>query len=289
MRRTVVALVVFVLYACATATPPPPIQPEVLRGVASWYGQEFAGRTTANGEIFDPLLFTAAHRTLPFGTLIEVRNPNTNESVRVRINDRGPYIGNRILDLSYAAAKQISLVEPGSGDVELTVIKVGKGDREPPAPYVVTVPDVKATPVAATEPPPVAFPLPDSAGTSTVVDNVQVVEEHHGVETRRQVSADGRTVENVPVGVGQAAVIEPPRRTITIIGAGKFVVQVGAFAQESNAKQLLGQLNKIGQQAYIDRTELFRVRIGPFPTRDAAIRVRAQLETAGMSAIVVAQ
>jgi rare lipoprotein A len=289
MRRTVVALVVFVLYACATATPPPPIQSEVLHGVASWYGQEFAGRTTANGEIFDPLLFTAAHRTLPFGTLIEVRNPNTNESVRVRINDRGPYIGNRILDLSYAAAKQISLVEPGSGDVELTVIKVGKGDREPPAPYVVTVPDVKATPVAATEPPPVAFPLPDSAGTSAVVDNVQVVEEHHGVETRRQVSADGRTVENVPVGVGQTAVIEPPRRTITIIGAGKFVVQVGAFAQESNAKQLLGQLNKIGQQAYIDRTELFRVRIGPFPTRDAAIRVRAQLETAGMSAIVVAQ
>jgi rare lipoprotein A len=287
MRRTVVALVVFVLYACATATPPPPIQAEVLHGVASWYGQEFAGRTTANGEIFDPLLFTAAHRTLPFGTLIEVRNPNTNESVRVRINDRGPYIGNRILDLSYAAAKQISLVEPGSGDVELTVITVGKGDREPPAPYVVTVPDVKATPVAATEPPPVAFPLPDSAGTSTVVDNVQVVEEHHGVETRRQVSADGRTVENVPIGAGQAPVIEPPRRTITIIGAGKFVVQVGAFAQESNAKQLLGQLNKIGQQAYIDRTELFRVRIGPFPTRDAAIRVRAQLETAGMSAIVV--
>ena len=74
-----------------------------------------------------------------------------------------------------------------------------------------------------------------------------------------------------------------------MVGGGKFVVQVGAFAQESNARQLLGQLNKIGQQAYIDRTELFRVRIGPFPTRDAAIRVRAQLETAGMSAIVVAQ
>ncbi len=293
MRRTIVAVMVFILYACATAPPPQPAQPEVLRGVASWYGQEFAGRTTANGEIFDPMLMTAAHRTLPFGTLLEVRNPATNESVRVRINDRGPYIGNRTLDLSYAAAKQISLVEPGSGDVELTVIKIGKGDREPPAPYIVTVPDVKATPVAAAEPPPVAFPLPESAGAPAVVDNVQVVEEHHGLETRRQVSADGRTVEDVPVGQAPAApaapVVEPTRRIITMVGGGKFVVQVGAFAQESNAKQLLGQLNKIGQQAYIDRTELFRVRIGPFPTRDAAIRVRAQLETAGMSAIVVTQ
>ena len=102
------------------------------------------------------------------------------------------------------------------------------------------------------------------------------------------VSADGKTIENVPVGQAAPAV-EPPRRVITMVGGGKFVVQVGAFAQESNAQQLLGQLNKIGQQAYIDRTELFRVRIGPFPTRDAAIRVRAQLETAGMSAIVVMQ
>ena len=288
MRRTIIGVVVFILYACATAPPPPPAQPEVLRGVASWYGQEFAGRTTANGEIFDPMLMTAAHRTLPFGTLLEVRNPATNESVRVRINDRGPYIGNRMLDLSYAAAKQISLVEPGSGDVELTVIKLGKGDREPPAPYIVTVPDVKATPVVAAEPPPVAFPLPETAGTPAVVDNIQVVEEHHSVETRRQVSSDGRTIENVPVGQ-TAPTVEPPRRVITIVGGGKFVVQVGAFAQESNAQQLLGQLNKIGQQAYIDRTELFRVRIGPFPTRDAAIRVRAQLETAGMSAIVVTQ
>jgi DedD protein len=78
-------------------------------------------------------------------------------------------------------------------------------------------------------------------------------------------------------------------RTITIIGGGKFLVQVGAFTQESNAKALLGQLSRIGQQAHIDRAELFRVRIGPFSTRDAAIRVRSQLEIAGMSAIVVTQ
>src|SRR5947209_13854072 len=117
MRRTIVALVVFILYACATAPPPPPTQPEALRGVASWYGQEYAGRTTANGEIFDPLLLTAAHRTLPFGTVVEVKNAKSGKIVRVRINDRGPYVGNRLIDLSYAAAKVIDLIEPGSGDV----------------------------------------------------------------------------------------------------------------------------------------------------------------------------
>ena len=216
---------------------------------------------------------------------MEVLNPKTNESVRVRINDRGPYIGNRMIDLSYAAAQQISLIESGSGEVEVTVVKIGKGDREPPAPFVVSVPDVKPVPAASSsEPPPVAFPLP--TGAPAIVENVQVVEEHHGVETRRRVSADGRTIENVPVTPG-AKPVEMPR-TITIIG-GKFLVQVGAFTQESNAKALLGQLSRIGQQAHIDRAELFRVRIGPFSTRDDAIRVRSQLEIAGMSAIVVTQ
>ena len=91
--------------ACATAPKSQPKVNDELQGVASWYGQEYAGRTTANGEIFDPLLFTAAHRTLPFGTVVDVQNTKSQQSVRVRINDRGPYIGSRMIDLSYAAAQ----------------------------------------------------------------------------------------------------------------------------------------------------------------------------------------
>src|SRR5437763_17174899 len=118
LRVTVMSIVFFAVYGCATTQPTPMVPPPLaLHGVASWYGQEFAGRTTANGEIFDPLLFTAAHRTLPFGTVVAVRNTKSQQSVRVRINDRGPYIGSRMIDLSYAAAQQIGLVEPGSGDV----------------------------------------------------------------------------------------------------------------------------------------------------------------------------
>ena len=268
MRRLLLAMLVV---GCATAPKTPVSSGSESHGIASWYGQEYAGRTTANGEIFDPMLFTAAHRTFPFGTVVDVQNVKTHQSVRVRINDRGPYIGGRMIDLSYAAAQQIGLIEPGSGEVDLTVVKIGKGDREPPAPYVVTVPDV-----------PSSIPV--------VVDRVQVVEEHHGVETRLQVSPDGRKLEEVPASKGSPP--PPAARAVEARSAPqpsrKFVVQVGAFAQEANARQLLAQLSQIGQRAYIDGGSLYRVRIGPFDTREQAIQARARLETAGLSAIVVA-
>src|SRR5262249_10501712 len=159
-------------------------------GVASWYGQEFAGRTTANGEIFDPLLFTAAHRTLPFGTVVDVKNSKTGQIVRVRINDRGPFVGNRMIDLSYAAAQQISIIDPVSGEVDVTVVTMGRGDREPPVAYSVNAPppEVKATVV---EPPKVEIPIPAPAPApvpEAVVSNVQVVEKHGDTYTRRTVA-----------------------------------------------------------------------------------------------------
>src|SRR5881394_3726650 len=161
-RVTAVAILLFVAYGCATSTPPPTTTPinENQHGVASWYGQEFAGRTTANGEIFDPLLFTAAHRTLPFGTVVDVKNSKTGQVVRVRINDRGPFVGNRMIDLSYAAAQQIGLIDPGSGEVDVKVVSVGRGDREPPAAYTVTVPQPAEVKISASEPPKVDFQLP---------------------------------------------------------------------------------------------------------------------------------
>lgn len=81
--------------------------------VASWYGPRFHGRKTANGEIFDQQAFTAAHKKLRFGTLLRITNPNTEKSIIVRINDRGPYIRGRELDLSKAAAHELGIVEKG--------------------------------------------------------------------------------------------------------------------------------------------------------------------------------
>lgn len=90
-------------------------------GVASWYGAKFAGHRTASGERFDPGDYTAAHRTLPFGTRVRVTDAD-GDSVVVRINDRGPFAHGRVIDLSQAAAKDLGLTRAGSGKVSLAVL-----------------------------------------------------------------------------------------------------------------------------------------------------------------------
>jgi len=92
-------------------------------GNASWYGGKFHGRTTANGERFDMHQLTAAHRSLPFGAKVRVTNQATKDSVVVRINDRGPYAGNRVIDLSQAAARAVRLIGPGVAPVTLEVLQ----------------------------------------------------------------------------------------------------------------------------------------------------------------------
>jgi rare lipoprotein A len=92
-------------------------------GLATWYGAAFAGKKTSNGERFDPTKYTAAHRKLPFGTWVEVRRPDTGRTVRVRINDRGPWGDDRrIIDLSRKAAQDLDIVREGVSRVELRVV-----------------------------------------------------------------------------------------------------------------------------------------------------------------------
>ena len=95
-------------------------------GLASYYSQEFQGCKTSNGEIFDNLKLTAAHRTYPFGTIVKVTNLTTSAEVEVRINDRGPVKQERVIDLSFAAAKAIGIDRSGLGKVRLEVVKWGK-------------------------------------------------------------------------------------------------------------------------------------------------------------------
>ncbi|MCC5926583.1 MAG: septal ring lytic transglycosylase RlpA family protein [Bacteroidetes bacterium] len=91
-------------------------------GVASWYGPGFHGKTTANGETYDQNAMTAAHRTLPFNTVVRVVNLDNGKSVTVRINDRGPFVDNRVIDLSYAAAREIDMVNSGLARVRLQLV-----------------------------------------------------------------------------------------------------------------------------------------------------------------------
>jgi rare lipoprotein A len=96
------------------------------QGVASWYGRDFHGRKTSNGEYYDMYGMTAAHKTLPLGTFVRVVNLENNRSVDVRVNDRGPFVRDRIIDLSYTAAKQIGIVGPGTARVKVVALGAPK-------------------------------------------------------------------------------------------------------------------------------------------------------------------
>jgi rare lipoprotein A len=98
------------------------------RGIASWYGEDFHGWLTASGEVFDMETMTAAHRTLPLGTVVRVTNVENGRQVRIRINDRGPYVHGRIIDLSFAAARKLGMMEGGVSAVSLEVV----GDQASP-------------------------------------------------------------------------------------------------------------------------------------------------------------
>ncbi len=116
----------------AQAAPAKDGEKEILRlhdvqtGIASFMADEINGRMTANGELYDMRQLTAAHLSLPFGAVVEVKNLANNKTVQVRINDRGPYVPGRIIDLSFQAAKELELVDRGSGKVEVRVIRLSR-------------------------------------------------------------------------------------------------------------------------------------------------------------------
>ena len=125
MNRLVgVALAALFAAACAGRRPPvAPGPPSTMEdGLASWYGIEEAGRATASGELMDPERMTAAHRSLPFGSLVRVTDLETGKAVEVIVNDRGPHVDGRIIDLSFAAAREIDLVDRGVTPVRIQVL-----------------------------------------------------------------------------------------------------------------------------------------------------------------------
>lgn len=108
-------------FSCARVTYPPPSN--IQTGIASWYGPNFHGKTTSNKEIYDMHDLTAAHKSLPFGTYVMVTNLNNGKSITVRINDRGPFVKGRIIDLSFAAAKAVDMIGTGTAPVRLEILE----------------------------------------------------------------------------------------------------------------------------------------------------------------------
>jgi len=172
---------IFVLLAvqAASAQPIPGTSGESFRqeGIASWYGTQFDGRPTASGEIFDSTQFTAAHPTLPFGTLLLVTNRNNNRQVSVRVNDRGPFVAGRIVDVSHAAAEYLGMVATGTAPVVIETTP-GPGQAQPqpqPRPTAqVQVPPPPPQPAPPVQPQPASPPAPAGVqgpvfvGTTTI-------------------------------------------------------------------------------------------------------------------------
>lgn len=143
LKTLLIASLVVLFTACASAPPPPAVpkgQPKPYRvgknwykpmksakgftqkGIASWYGKKFHGRKTSSGEIYNMYGLSAAHKTLPLGAWVRVKNLNNNKTLDVRINDRGPFVHGRIIDLSYAAAQELAVVGPGTAPVIITAL-----------------------------------------------------------------------------------------------------------------------------------------------------------------------
>lgn len=238
-------------------------------GVASWYGVPYDGRRAASGEIYDMRQLTAAHRSLPFQTWVEVTNLSNGKQVDVRINDRGPFVKGRIVDLSQAAARDIDMLRAGTARVRLKVIAPPRLPSNTPLREPVREPvEITAAPAA-----------PSSAPTTPATEPP---------------SADAAPLAAPPVSTAPPAAAEPavtaPANTAP--PAGSYAVQAGAFSDPARAESLRATLEDLFAYARIapsnGRTPpLWRVIVGRQMTREQAAELAIRVRRETGSAIVV--
>ncbi len=157
------------------------------RGVASWYGKKFHGRLTSNREPYDMYEMTAAHKTLPLPTYVKVRNLRNDRSIIVRVNDRGPFVHNRIIDLSYAAALKLDMVRDGTSLVEVTAITFD----EPPGDRPVRIVEPARPPITKPAPVPKPEPRPAAQEDHDIFVQVGAFGDRANAERRRAALSSG--------------------------------------------------------------------------------------------------
>jgi rare lipoprotein A len=242
-------------------------------GIASWYGADFHGMLTANGEVFDRNAISGAHPTLPMPVNVRVTNLQNGRSLVIRVNDRGPFINGRVIDLSEHAADLLGFRTNGTARVRVTYL--GRADlygpglappaQETPPEIAMAVPAVPVAGVEAMALPPVegakvAPPPPPMVSLPKPVQRVEVAQ--------LDAVADGRVTE-MPI----------PKATA-------IYVQAGAFTSPTNAGAVAAKLQSTGARVYPGRKDgrpIYRVRIGPFQDVDAADSALAQVQGLGHS------
>lgn len=228
-------------------------------GHASWYGKKFHGRKTASGEVYDMFKLTAAHKTLPIPSYVRVTNLSNRKSVIVRVNDRGPFGRPRVIDLSYAAARQLDIIQHGSSQVEVTLIDTTQQTPEPVQPSTETVQVTRqiVQPVSAGSVSPASTPSPASSPSPA----------------------------NTAVASAPATGLE----------ANGIYIQVGAFGQEENADRLQKRIfNAIPEaQTLLNKVyngKLFQVVLGPYPDHALAAQAASQMrEQLQLPALIISR
>lgn len=261
-------------------------------GVASWYGPGFHGKYTANGEVYDQSDRTAAHRTLQMPSVLRVTNLENGQSTVVRVNDRGPFARSRVLDVSRAAAEELGMTRNGTARVRIDQLETesqavkqiamngggpeeqraaldGSGRRGSPA--------NSATAQAAPPPPPVSIPPPPTPAVMVYSSRPRspavVPVEASGSAGEPTLGGSAPTVASIAVS---ATSLQP---------ASGFYVQTGAFSTVGNAEKQRGLVTSYGtteiSQGSSGGREVYRVRLGPYTTQEAAGIVADRLKRSG--------
>lgn len=253
-------------------------------GVASWYGVPYDGRRAASGEIYDMRQLTAAHRSLPFQTWVEVTNLSNGKQVDVRINDRGPFVRGRILDLSQAAARDINMLRAGTARVRLKVIPPpSTPPREPPR-----------EPVEITAAPTVATAAPATPAAEPPIADVESPVTAPSVAPTTPDAALTVTARTTTPPVTQTPLSAPPvvASSATAPRTPGYAVQAGAFSDPARAESLRAALQSLFTEARVapsnGRTPpLWRVIVGREMTREQAAELAIRVRHEAGIAIVV--
>lgn len=265
-------------------------------GTASWYGDQFQGLATANGEIFDKNQITAAHPTLPIPSNVRVTNLDNGRSIVVRVNDRGPFHGDREIDLSEAAARELGYENQGLARVKVQFLGLADGIQPPPQVLMASAkspgaqPGIDALtahtlPDRATPTPPIEPPVP-AYQTAGLPEATQAIDINPGsgrnLSTRATIGAGTRgATRGTPVMV---ATVDEGRGQQMCVSGPQFV-QVGAFADTERVRLAQEALEGLGtvrtEPVFINQRAALRVRVGPVKNHQLADRILTTVQGKG--------
>lgn len=264
----------------------------VQEGIASWYGQDFHGKKTANGEKYDMNAVTAAHPTLPMPSMVRVTNLDNGRQLSVRVNDRGPFHSSRIIDLSRRAAQLLGFYDVGTAHVRVEIDatesinlkNLALKEHPPEMPRVVAAPreaitavalaPVTATPADTATKPPAAVPDPGVKKPAPLPKDT--LTKAAPPKAAASKPAAGKPAVKQPAPVQTASNLPQPRIARADPGQQPlgYFIQAGAFSDPGNAQRLEEQLNVLGpvviEPVTVNNGQVYRVRVGPFASAAAA-------------------